>query len=129
MSCGLQAARTHAHTHTYLLCPHRIDIPSSQVLTLRLTENAKPGRVKGKGKIRPRTGHEGSKGAYRYSSTVFLTSTLDGGGWSTPEKRPGTHRTGGWAGPRTDLDGCGKSRPPQGFDPRTVHPVASRYTD
>ena len=86
MSCGLQAARTHAHTHTYLLCPHRIDIPSSQVLTLRLTENAKPGRVKGKGKIRPRTGHEGSKGAYRYSSTVFLTSTLDGGGWSTPEK-------------------------------------------
>jgi hypothetical protein len=27
------------------------------------------------------------------------------------------------------LDGCGKSRPPPGFDPRTVQPVASRYTN
>ena len=27
------------------------------------------------------------------------------------------------------LDGCKKSRPPPGFDPRTVQPVASRYTD
>jgi hypothetical protein len=32
-------------------------------------------------------------------------------------------------GPRTGLDRCGKSRPPQGFDPRTVQPVVSRYTD
>jgi len=32
-------------------------------------------------------------------------------------------------GPRADLDKCGKSRPPPGFDPRTVQPVASRYTD
>jgi len=32
-------------------------------------------------------------------------------------------------GPRTGLDRCGKSRPPPGFDPRTVQPVASRYTD
>ena len=31
-------------------------------------------------------------------------------------------------GPRAGLDGCGKSRPPPGFDPRTVQPVASRYT-
>ena len=30
--------------------------------------------------------------------------------------------------PRTILDGCGKSRPPLGFDPRTVHPVVSSYT-
>jgi hypothetical protein len=30
-------------------------------------------------------------------------------------------------GPRARLDGCGKSRPPPGFDPRTVQPVASRY--
>jgi hypothetical protein len=27
------------------------------------------------------------------------------------------------------LDGCGKSRFPLAFDPRTVQPVASRYTD
>ena len=46
----------------------------------------------------------------------------------TPRERPGTPCTGGWVGPRTGLDGCGKSRPPPGFDPRTVQPVASRYT-
>jgi len=38
------------------------------------------------------------------------------------------HRTGGWVGPRAGLDGCEKS-PPPGFDPRTVQPVVSRYTD
>jgi hypothetical protein len=43
-------------------------------------------------------------------------------------ERPGTHCIGGWVGSRAGLDGCGKSRPPPGFDPRTVQPVASRYT-
>ena len=28
-----------------------------------------------------------------------------------PQKRPGTHCIGGWVGPRTGLNGCGKSRP------------------
>jgi hypothetical protein len=32
-------------------------------------------------------------------------------------------------GPRAGLDVCEKSRPPPGFDHRTVQPVASRYTD
>jgi hypothetical protein len=31
--------------------------------------------------------------------------------------------------PRTVLDGCGKSRLPPGFDPRTTQLVANRYTD
>jgi hypothetical protein len=50
-------------------------------------------------------------------------------------ERPYIHCTGGWVGPRVDLDKCGKFRPfppppaPPGFDPRTVQPVASRYTD
>ena len=44
-------------------------------------------------------------------------------------KRPGTHCIRSKVGPRAGLDGCGKSRPPSGFDPRTVQPVASRYTD
>ena len=39
-----------------------------------------------------------------------------------------TAQEAGW-GPRTDLVGCGKSRPPTGIDPRTVQHVASRYTD
>jgi len=46
-----------------------------------------------------------------------------------PRERPGTHCTGGWVGLRAGLDWCGKSRPPPGFDPRTVQPVGSRYTD
>jgi len=28
-----------------------------------------------------------------------------------PGKRPGTHCTGRWVGPRAGLDACGKSRP------------------
>ena len=31
-------------------------------------------------------------------------------------------------GPRAGLDRCGNLAPPTGFDPRTVQPVASRYT-
>ena len=45
-----------------------------------------------------------------------------------PRERPGTHCIGGWVGPRASLDLCGKSRLAPGFDPRTVQPVASRYT-
>ena len=30
-------------------------------------------------------------------------------------KRPGTNCIVGWVGPRADLDGCGKSRPPAGI--------------
>ena len=37
-----------------------------------------------------------------------------------PRERPGTHCTGSWVGPRAGLYRCGKSRPPLGFDPRTV---------
>ena len=43
--------------------------------------------IKVKGNGHPRTGHEGTEGEQRYSSTLTLTSTLDGGGWSAP--RPG----------------------------------------
>jgi hypothetical protein len=32
-------------------------------------------------------------------------------------------------GPRAGLDWCGNSGPPPAFDPRTVQPVASHYTD
>ena len=36
-----------------------------------------------------------------------------------PGKRNGAYFIGGWVGPRAGLDGCGKYRPPPGFDPRT----------
>ena len=59
-----------------------------------------------------------------------------GGGWSTPHpgrftpgKRPDARFIGHWVGPRAGLDGCGESRPAPGFDPQTIQPVASRYTD
>jgi len=34
-----------------------------------------------------------------------------------PRKRFGTPCTGGWVGHTAGLDGCGKSRPPPGFEP------------
>jgi hypothetical protein len=46
-----------------------------------------------------------------------------------PKKRPGTHCAECWVGPRAGRDGGEKSRPPPAFDPRTVQPVASRYTN
>jgi hypothetical protein len=65
-----------------------------------------------------------------------MTTALEGGegsascpGRSIPPERLGTHCTGGWVGPRASLNRCGKSRLPPEFDPRTVQPVASRYTD
>ena len=67
----------------------------------------------------PRTGHEGPEGEKRYSSTLYLTSALGGVGGERHApaalplvRKPGTHCTEGWVGPRTGLDGCGKSRPP-----------------
>jgi len=57
-------------------------------------------------------------GSQRHSTTALL-----------PGKRRFTHCTGGWVGPSTRLDGCGKSRPPPGIDPRTVQPLASGDTD
>ena len=70
-----------------------------------------------KGKIQPRTGHEGPGMKYMYSCTLSLTSTLDQGGCSTPRpgrftpwERSGTHCIGGaWVGPRAGLNRCEKS--------------------
>jgi hypothetical protein len=70
----------------------------------------------GKGKIHPRTGHEGPEVQQSYSFTLSLTSALDRG-WVVnatprtlyPRDRPGTQCVGGWMCPRAGLDGCGKS--------------------
>jgi hypothetical protein len=45
-----------------------------------------------------------------------------------PGERPGTQCIWVWVGPRAGLDGAENLAPP-GFDPRTVQPVASRFTD
>ena len=80
----------------------------------------------------PKDKAEAPEGEQMYSSTLPSTSALDGG-WvvsATPRQlypweRTGTRCIGGWVGPRAGLDGCGKSRPPPGFDSRTVQSVAS----
>ena len=73
-----------------------------------------------------------------YSSTLSLTSALDRGGWSV--SLPGRFTPGNdpvpivqeaaWA-PRPAWTGVESLAPPSppGFDPRTVQPIASRYTD
>jgi len=42
----------------------------------------------------PRTGHEVPEGEYRYSSTVSLTSALDGGWVVNATPRPGRFTSG-----------------------------------
>jgi hypothetical protein len=45
-----------------------------------------------------------------------------------PRERPGTHCTG-LGGPQRRFGQVRKISPPPGFDPETVQPVASRYSD
>ena len=66
----------------------------------------------------------------------FMTTALEGGegsasrpGRSLPPGKTWYPFYRGWMGSRVGLDRCGKSRPTPGFDPQTVQPVASRYTD
>jgi len=46
----------------------------------------------------------------------------------TSGKKPGTHFTGGWVGPRAGLDRA-ENLVPTGIRSRTFQPVVSRYTD
>jgi hypothetical protein len=94
-------------------------------------------RVKLQPKVHFRTGNEGPEAHQTHRFTLSLTSTLDAGVLSKPspgrfipgKERPGTHFTGGWVGPQGRSGRVRKIWPLQGFDPRTVQPVASRYTD
>ena len=90
---------------------------------------------KGKGKVHHRTGHKGPEVEKMYSFILSLTSALDGVGGQRhapsalpPGKTryPLYRRLGGPQGRRKRMR---KISPPPGFDPRTVQPVATRYTD
>ena len=79
--------------------------------------------------VRPLPTHHQTKGLkVQWGSTCNLYCFFNiGARWewvvdATHRETHGTHYTGGWVGPKTGLDGCGKSRPPLGFDLRTVHP-------
>ena len=53
-----------------------------------------------------------------------------GGQHHVPVQSPGAYWTRNWVGPRAGLNECGeKSLHPQGLEPQTVQPVASRNTD
>jgi len=80
-----------------------------------------------KGKVHPRTGHEGPEGEQRYSSTLSLTSGLDGVGGQRRAPAASPQRK-----TRYPLYRSGQVRkvfPTPGFNPRTVQPVASRSKD
>jgi hypothetical protein len=85
-------------------------------------------------KFHPRIGHKGPEGESRYSSTLSLTSALDGVGYQRhapaalpPGKTryPLYRRLGG---PQRRSGQVCKISPLPGFDPRTVQSVASLYT-
>jgi hypothetical protein len=90
---------------------------------------------KGKGKVHPRTGHEGPEGEQRYSSTLSLTWVLDGRGWSMPRPSHFIPRKDPvplyrrLVGPQSRSGHVRKISSPPGFDPQTVQPLASCYTD
>ena len=66
-----------------------------------------------------------------YSSTLSLTSALDGVGGQ--HHAPAALNSGMTQNPLGGLQGRSgrvwKISPPPEFDPRTINPVASRYTD
>jgi len=93
--------------------------------------------VRGKVKVKVRLiiGHEGPELEWRYSSTLSLTSALDGVGGQRydpaalhPEKSLYSmyRRLGG---PQGRSGGVRKILSSPGFDSRTVQPVARGYTD
>jgi hypothetical protein len=80
-------------------------------------------------------GYEGPEGDSMYSSTLSLTSVIDVGLVSATS-RPlyareirSTHCVGGRVGPQGQSGQGRKTSPPPDFDPLTVQPVASRYTE
>ena len=91
--------------------------------------------VKGKGKVHPRTGHEGLGGEQKYGSTHSLIQALDGGVVkATPRPlyprerdRVPIVQVAGWAPGRSGR--VRKILLSPGFDPRTIQLVSSPYSD
>jgi hypothetical protein len=86
-------------------------------------------------RIHPRRGHEGPEGEWRYSPTLSLTLALDEGRQSTHAPAalplgmtwyPSYRKLGGPQGWTGQVQ---KISPPLGFNPQTIQPVVSHYTD
>jgi hypothetical protein len=128
------ASRSHLLCHWQYSCVDiRLFFVDKRFLCKHLKVKVKVTLVQALRLCTGRTAHRGSRGI-----ALLFHDHGPRRGWGvsvtprplfTPRERSGTHFTGGWVGPRDGLDRCGKSRPPPGFDPRTVQPVASCYTD
>ena len=84
----------------------------------------------------PETGNKGPEGVQSYSSIPSLTSSIDGGRWSTqrhgglnPEKENPYLFCRWLRGPQVWSEWLWKISALREFDPQTVQPVASSYTD
>jgi len=104
-----------------------------KLLPSKLETNIRKG--KGKGKIHPRTDHEGPEWKYRCNYILYLTSSLNwvGGQRHAPAalppgktRYPLYRRLGG---PQDRSGRVRRISPQPGFDPQTDQPVASRYID
>jgi len=113
----------------------RFPIYVPRIVTKMLVVFLIPFKEKQRRKVHPTTGPEGPDGEYKHSSTLPLTSALDGVGGQRhgpaalrPEmtRYPLYRRLGG---PQGRSGRVRKISPPPGFDPRTVQPVASCYTN
>ena len=85
-------------------------------------------------KFDPRTGDEGQVEELKYSSTLSLTSALDGVGGqchaadSLPPGKTRYQMYRRMGGPQGRTERMRKISPPPRFDSRTIQPVACRYT-
>ena len=90
------------------------DISFRILLPLPATSRSRQGKCKGN--VHPTTSHKVPQGEKMYSSTLSLTSVQDVVGRplhapaALPRERTCVHCTGGWVGPMSGLDRCGKSR-------------------
>ena len=93
MCCGtVGACQKFGISFGLMLNPADVAIcnPETSVLTQQTTTYRH--NTERKGKVHPRTGHEDPEGEKMYTSSLSITSALDGGGWSTP--RPGRFNPG-----------------------------------
>jgi len=91
-------------------------------------------KVKVNGEVHPRTDLEGPEMKYTYTSTLSLTSAIDGSGQSTPQPLYPRGETLCKLCERLNAPGVRSGRvrkisPPRGFDPWTIQPVTNCYTD
>jgi hypothetical protein len=136
-----QGVSSKSKVSSHLVCEHpntdsHMCIYFQSPPQIRYYQHIGHANVRDKRKVHPRRGHEGTEGEKRCSSTLSLTSALEGSRRSksgpgrfnpAKETQSQSHRRldepQGWSGQ------VRKISPPPEFDPRTVQPVASRFKD